>query len=138
MGRPPGRAGAPGRGVWLETGADAEAGVGAFGVGRCPGLPGLGAAPGLGAPGDAAGLAGPGRASGADEPTVGADEREAFEAGAALAEESPPALSDLTFSVTLRTTGASMVDEADRTNSPMSFSFARSSLLSSPSSLASS
>ncbi len=43
-----------------------------------------------------------------------------------------------TFSVTRRTTGASIVEEADRTNSPISFRVLRSSLLSSPSSLASS
>lgn len=49
--------------------------------------------------------------------------------------EPPPVLA---CSRSLRTTGGSMVDEADRTNSPMSFSFDRTSLLSSPSSLASS
>lgn len=43
-----------------------------------------------------------------------------------------------TFSVTLRTTGASMVEDAERTNSPISFRVLRSSLLSSPSSFASS
>ena len=38
----------------------------------------------------------------------------------------------------LRTTGASMVDEAERTNSPISWSLATTTLLSTPSSLASS
>ena len=49
-----------------------------------------------------------------------------------------PPWSDLIFSVTRRTTGASIVEEAERTNSPMSFNLPNSSLLSSPSSLASS
>lgn len=42
------------------------------------------------------------------------------------------------FSLILRTTGASMVELAVLTNSPCSFRYARSSLLSIPSSLASS
>ncbi|OLT14951.1 hypothetical protein BJF80_11285 [Serinicoccus sp. CUA-874] len=42
------------------------------------------------------------------------------------------------FSRILRTTGGSMVDDADLTNSPWSFRWASSSLLSTPSSLASS
>jgi hypothetical protein len=46
----------------------------------------------------------------------------------------PPSI----FSVSRRTTGGSMVDDADRTNSPMSLRVFRSSLLSSPSSFASS
>ena len=41
-------------------------------------------------------------------------------------------------SFNLRTTGGSTVDDADRTNSPMSWSLARTTLLSTPSSLASS
>jgi hypothetical protein len=41
-------------------------------------------------------------------------------------------------SFSLRTTGASMVEDADRTNSPRSPSFARTTLLSTPNSLASS
>ena len=41
-------------------------------------------------------------------------------------------------SFSLRTTGGSTVDDADRTNSPMSWSLARTTLLSTPSSLASS
>jgi hypothetical protein len=43
-----------------------------------------------------------------------------------------------TFSRRRRTTGASIVDDADRTNSPMSLTIFNSSLLSSPSSFASS
>jgi hypothetical protein len=46
----------------------------------------------------------------------------------------PPA----SFSLSRRTTGASSVEEADRTNSPMSFASARTVLLSTPSSFASS
>jgi hypothetical protein len=42
------------------------------------------------------------------------------------------------LSINLRTTGASTVDDAERTNSPTSCSFASSSLLSSPNSLANS
>ncbi len=42
------------------------------------------------------------------------------------------------FSRNLRTTGASMVEDADRTNSPRSASLARTALLSYPSSLANS
>ncbi len=41
-------------------------------------------------------------------------------------------------SFNLRTTGASMVDDADRTNSPISSSLAMTALLSTPNSLASS
>jgi hypothetical protein len=51
-----------------------------------------------------------------------------FLAGGALA----------SFSVSRRTTGASTVDDADRTNSPMSFNVLRTTLLSTPSSFASS
>jgi hypothetical protein len=41
-------------------------------------------------------------------------------------------------SANLRTTGASIVEDADRTNSPMSFSLVRTTLLVTPSSFASS
>jgi hypothetical protein len=41
-------------------------------------------------------------------------------------------------SVSLRTTGASIVEDADRTNSPISWSLAITTLLSTPNSLASS
>jgi hypothetical protein len=56
-------------------------------------------------------------------------------AGAAAA---PADFAAFMFSFNRRTTGGSMVLEAERTNSPMSFSFLRRSLLSSPSSFASS
>jgi hypothetical protein len=42
------------------------------------------------------------------------------------------------FSLSRRTTGASRVEEADRTNSPMSLAMPRTVLLSTPSSFASS
>jgi hypothetical protein len=42
------------------------------------------------------------------------------------------------ISLSLRTTGGSTVDDADRTNSPISLSLAMTTLLSRPSSLASS
>jgi hypothetical protein len=41
-------------------------------------------------------------------------------------------------SLSLRTTGASIVEDADRTNSPISWSWAITALLSTPSSFASS
>jgi hypothetical protein len=41
-------------------------------------------------------------------------------------------------SLSLRTTGASIVEDADRTNSPMSWSLAMTALLSTPNSFASS
>jgi hypothetical protein len=52
----------------------------------------------------------------------------------------PDALSDCGAkdSLSLRTTGASTVEDADLTNSPMSLSFSRTVLLSTPRSLASS
>jgi hypothetical protein len=48
------------------------------------------------------------------------------------------ALSSGNFSINLRTTGASTVEDAERTNSPTSCNFARSSLLSNPTSFANS
>jgi hypothetical protein len=98
----------PGRGALPGLGAAAP-GLGAAGPGRGPGAPGLGAPPGLGA------LL-PGAPGFAD-----------FLA--------PPALS---ASDSLRTTGASIVEDAERTNSPSSWSLAMTTLLSTPSSLASS
>jgi hypothetical protein len=50
----------------------------------------------------------------------------------------PAAVPSGKASRSLRTTGGSMVDEADRTNSPSSWSLAMAALLSMPSSLASS
>jgi hypothetical protein len=90
----------------------AEAPLRPPGVGRAP--PGVGVARGAeGAPGVAAGA------------------EDADAAGAA--EVAGP---NVSFS--LRTTGGSTVEDADFTNSPMSFNLARTVLLSTPSSLASS
>jgi hypothetical protein len=50
----------------------------------------------------------------------------------------PPAPWVANDSLSLRTTGASTVDDADRTNSPSSWSLAMTALLSIPNSLASS
>jgi hypothetical protein len=58
----------------------------------------------------------------------------AFFTGAAVA--SPPAAGKASFS--FLTTGASIVEDAERTNSPMSCSLVTRTLLSTPSSLASS
>ena len=95
-----------------------------------PGLaPGLAAvfAPGLGAPGFAAGFA-PGLAAG----FVSAEALEALSPLDLAGAESANA------SFTFRTTGASRVEEAERTNSPRSWSFSRTFLLVVPSSFASS
>ncbi len=112
----------------------AEAGSGAPGVDR-----GVAAGAGVGA-GAAAGLAGAAElAAGAGVGLAAAGLGAAAGVGAGAAAFSgalSPAL--LYCSRRRRTTGGSMVDEAERTNSPMSFSFDRTSLLSSPSSLASS
>lgn len=58
--------------------------------------------------------------------------------GAACLVSPPVAPSRGNVSMILRTTGGSMVDDADRTNSPWLFKCASSVLLSTPSSLASS
>jgi len=58
----------------------------------------------------------------------------AFAAAAALAAAAWPA----NASLSLRTTGASIVDDGERTNSPISWSLAMTALLSTPNSLASS
>lgn len=117
---------APGFGADFAAGAASSAGADfaeAAGF-AAPGLAadfaaGLGAgfAPGFGAPGFAAGLA----------------------AFFAPADFSPPAGAESAkASFTRRTTGASSVEEAERTNSPMSWSFSRTFLLVVPSSFASS
>jgi len=94
------------------------ASTGALGPGFGPGAAGPGrAAGGLGRPGTADGLAG--------------------EAAGALA-GAPPEDWDGNDSRRRRATGASTVDDADFTNSPSSFSRASTTLLSTPSSLASS
>lgn len=164
---PPGR-GAPGRGAWppgrgapgrvpepwpceaagaagADGGAvnsgvvgagDAGAGRGAGfgpGVGRGPEEAGAAGAAGFSAAGFGAGGRGAaGRAACAGEGAPGF-------AGAALrAAGLPPPLPCWRASVSLRTTGASMVEDAERTNSPSSWSLAMTTLLSTPNSLASS
>ena len=92
-------------------------------------------APGSGAPEAARG------ADGAGAPTVGWGAGGfAGAAGLSVGRAGPglAAAALAAFSRSLRTTGGSIVDEAERTNSPMSLSLVRSSLLSSPSSFASS
>ncbi len=118
---------AAGAGV-TGAGAGAEGACGAAGAaGAC--ACGCGAA-GRGAPGFGA----PGRAACAGEGAPGL--------GAALRGAGLPA--DLPLpppwkaSVSLRTTGASIVEDAERTNSPSSWSLAMTALLSTPNSLASS
>src|SRR5699024_4239277 len=91
---------------------------GSLGPGFAPGL-GAGLAPGFGAPGFAAGLAADFFSPPEDfAPSAGAESAKA--------------------SLTRRTTGASSVEEAERTNSPISWSFSRTFLLVVPSSFASS
>ncbi|AHL30261.1 hypothetical protein ACPL_8396 [Actinoplanes sp. SE50/110] len=114
-----GRANCPGDGAG-EVGAADEPGPGVGpgrrgGCGRTAGGPGRGDADGLGAPPDGAGV---------------------DAAGAAGAAGSAPPASRAPRS--RRATGASTVLDADLTNSPMSFRVARTVLLSTPSSLASS
>ncbi len=116
----------PGRGP-----ADGAEGAAAEGV-----LLGASAAAGLGA--GAPGLGAAGRAAAAGEGAAGF-------AGAAL-RGAPGFAADLpalppgpcSASVNLRTTGASIVEDAERTNSPSSWSLAMTTLLSTPNSLASS
>ena len=62
----------------------------------------------------------------------------AFFAGFGCAAAALAASNSGNFSINFRTTGASTVDDADRTNSPTSCNFARSSLLSKPISFANS
>lgn len=119
----------PGRGVALVRAAELRPGFGPpLEPGRGPGA-GFGAGPGLGP--------GVGLADGVslDFPLDAAcDLRAAGFAGLA----SPVGSAEPIWSRSRRTTGASMVEEAERTNSPMSLSFPRSCLLDSPSSFASS
>ncbi len=121
-----GRAG-PGRGpgAGREAGASVRAAGASGAAGRAGaglGAAGRGAGEGVGADGEgAAGRAGaclrgaPGRGPDLPEP--------------------PPCWN---ASVSLRTTGASIVEDAERTNSPSSWSLAMTTLLSTPNSLASS
>lgn len=117
-----------------DAGAGRGAGFGP-GVGRGPeaagaaGAAGCSAAAGFGAGGRGAA----GRAACAGEGAAGRAGA-ALRAGAGL----PPPLPCWRASVSLRTTGASIVEEAERTNSPSSWSLAMTTLLSTPNSLASS
>ncbi len=116
-----------------DAGAGRGAGFGP-GVGRGPEEAGAAGAAGFSAAGlGAAGRGGAGRAACAGEGAPGF-------AGAALraGADLPPPLPCWRASVSLRTTGASMVEDAERTNSPSSWSLAMTTLLSTPNSLASS
>lgn len=118
---------------------DAGAGFGAGGLG-----PGVGRGPGVtGPPAGAAGLSAAGDFGAGGRGAAGraacAGEGEAGLAGAALRGAGlPPPLPCWRASVSLRTTGASIVEDAERTNSPSSWSLAMTTLLSTPNSLASS
>lgn len=122
-----GAAGA-GFGAGLGPGRGPEA-AGVTGAAGAAGAAGFSAAAGLGAGGrGAAGraaCAGEGAAGRAGEDLRGAD-------------LPPPLLPCWKASVSLRTTGASIVEDAERTNSPSSWSLAMTALLSTPNSLASS
>ena len=137
---PPGRPGTPGRGpagrVAGATGAAWAAGA-SGGAGCSAGAAG-GATTGAGA--GATGLAGSSTlgAAAAAEDALAALAGAAFLAGAADADGAAAGATSPSASLSLRTTGGSTVDDADFTNSPRSLSFARTVLLSTPSSLASS
>lgn len=141
-------AGADGAGVALAAGASGSAAGGAGGAGGAgDGATGAAAA-GAGAAGAADGAAGAGTgALGTFEVPDALGTTLAFGAVGALG--APAGLGADGFfdfagapagktSCKRRTTGASMVEDAERTNSPISWSFARTTLLSTPNSLASS
>ncbi len=117
-----------------DAGAGRGAGFGP-GVGRGPGAAGAAGAAGVSA---AAGLGAGGRGAAGRAPCAG--EGAPGLAGAALraGADLPPPLPCWRASVSLRTTGASIVEDAERTNSPSSWSLAMTTLLSTPNSLASS
>ena len=117
-----------------DAGAGRGAGFGP-GVGRGPAETGAAGAAGFSA---AAGFGAGGR--GAAGRAACAGEGAAGRAGAALraGADLPPPLPCWRASVSLRTTGASIVEDAERTNSPSSWSLAMTTLLSTPNSLASS
>jgi hypothetical protein len=124
-------------GVAASTGAVSAAAAGATGVAGTGGaMTGVGASTGAGA---STGVGATG-ASATTASATGARLAVAFLAGAgesAGAGGSAGAAAGIA-SRSLRTTGASTVDDADFTNSPSSCSFARTSLLETPSSFASS
>ena len=138
-----GAAGAAGAAWAAGANAGGTAGAaGACGPGRGAGdRPGVGAT-GVTAPpaaGEAAGAdLGAAGATGAAVVVWGAAGAAAFGAGPGLAAAGAGAPDSPNDSLNLRTTGGSTVDDADFTNSPRSLSFARTVLLSTPSSLASS
>lgn len=133
----PGRgAEAPGLGAGVEPPGLGALLVGSSAAGLGPGR-GPGVAPGFGAAGAAGVAGGVADAPGLGAPGLGADAffgAAGFAAGF-LVPVAPPAPN---ASVSLRTTGASIVEDAERTNSPNSWSLAMTTLLSTPSSLASS
>jgi len=138
-----GRGVAPGRGVVegaaLDAGATVDDGAGALAEGAvaagaaAAGADDVGAAAAGAATDDAEAAAGALGAAGRAAGAAGLAPVDLPGAGAEAAD-----FSAFMRSFNRRTTGGSMVDEAERTNSPMSFSFFSKSLLSSPSSLASS
>jgi hypothetical protein len=160
--RPAGPAGAglpvPGRGVARGVSVEVSAGDGAAAAG-VTGAAGAGVAGagvvGAGAAGAAllgAGVLGAAGAAGAAatgvgrlRPGLGTGGRR-VPAGAGLRVPAGPGRAGslpaeeplLSFSLSRRSTGGSTVDEAERTNSPMSFNIVRTVLLSTPSSFASS
>lgn len=137
-----GAAGASGAsGAAAAAGASAAAAAGASAAGTATGAAGAstGAAGASGASTGAAAFGpgrGPGRlpagALGADGAAAGADPSEDGEAAPADLSSSPNCF------LKRIATGGSTVDDADFTNSPISFSFSRTNLLSTPNSLASS
>jgi hypothetical protein len=106
---------------WARAGADglAEAGVTAGRPSRCPLVAAAGTGPRWDGGCGAAGRLGAADAEEADAPAARPD-------------------CGLNDSLSLRTTGASIVDDAERTNSPISVSLAITALLSTPISFASS
>ncbi len=128
----------PGRGVtgWSD---DAGAGAGAAGTGVVAAVAGAGVLGRTGAAGAAAAgveRTGPGLGTGGRRVPPGTALRVA--AGPGRAGSLPAEEPLFSFSLSRRSTGGSTVDEAERTNSPMSFNIVRTVLLSTPSSLASS
>ncbi len=146
-------AGALGAGAsGAEAGAGAEAACSTGGVAGAAGAAGSAARTGSTT---SAGCAGPGRGPGRGPPPVDGDSVRGAGTGGAVGRVPPdgadgaagaarplPPLAALSsapnVSENLFTTGGSTVDDADLTNSPISLSLARTTLLSTPSSLASS
>jgi len=134
-GRGPDGAG-PGRGPGVTPGALGRAGAGA----AAPDAAGAAGMDGPGA-GRGAGTEGPGRAPGPGtvegaEPVPALDRRPGRGPGAGAPPPPPPGLGKASLS--RRATGGSIVEDALLTNSPISLSLARTTLLSTPSSFASS